>query len=500
MGHEKVFPFIIYCGWNFCIFTFDKFINPPIDMECEPNKNFDIFQLVRQFEEMIQSGNEIYLDEESLQMLMDYYVDEQELVNAGKVAREAVRQYPYNLSFRIRHIELLLQTRELDLAMSSVEDALLIAPYDFEVKLLKARVMIGQKEIDEAEELLEAMKEGADNEEISQIYFLEGLIHELLEDYEEMFESLRFSLYCNPLNEESLRKIWVAAEMINAFEESIILHNKIINEEPYSYLAWYNLGQAYSCVGNYEKALEAYEYAYLIDPKFELGYQDRGDLLFEMGRYAEALVCYNEWYQLAGPDAEQLAQIAHCYLKLGEYDKANRLFKKANRLDPYNDEVYYLLGQCHYAKEEYVSAIHQYHKAIRLENLREEYYAALGSAYCRLGEFAKSHYYYQKAEEIGPEQTYIWKKHGLFLYSIGEHDEALNVLEEGIENTMDTELMYCKAALLVKSDRIEEAMFTLEEALVEKYDGQDTFHEILSGVDLDHNIISLLKFFAPQSG
>lgn len=469
-------------------------------MECESNKNFDIFQLVRQFEEMMLTGNEIYLDEKSFQQLTDYYVNEHELANAGKVTREAVKIYPYNLHFRIQQIELFIQLRQYDQAMTAVEDALLIAPFDFEVKLLKVRVMISQKEIDEAEDLLETMKEGADNEEISQIYFLEGLIHEALEDYEEMFESLRFSLYCNPLNEESLRKIWVAAEMINAFEESIVLHNRIINEEPYSYLAWYNLGQAYSCVGDYEKALNAYEYAYLIEPEFELGYQDRGDLLFELGRYEEALECYNEWYQLSGPDAELLVQIAHCYLKMGDYDKANRLFKKANRLDPYNDEVYYLIGQCHYEKEEYVSAIHQYQKAIRLESLREEYFAALGSAYCRLGEFAKSHYYYQKAEEIGPEQTYIWKKHGLFLYSIGEHEEALNILDEGIENTMDTELMYCKAALLVKSDRIEEAMFTLEEALVEKYDGQETFHEILTGVDLDHNIKSLLKFFAPQSG
>src|SRR5690625_6815507 len=83
--------------------------------------------------------------------------------------------------------------------------------------------------------------------------------------------------------------------MINSFEESIELHKHIINEDPYSYMAWYNLGQAYSCVGQYEKALAAYEYSYLIEPGFELGYQDRGDLFFELGRYKEALECYNEW-------------------------------------------------------------------------------------------------------------------------------------------------------------------------------------------------------------
>src|SRR5690606_15601383 len=86
-----------------------------------------------------------------------------------------------------------------------------------------------------------------------------------------------------------------------------------------------------------------------------------------LGRYKEALECYNEWFHLSGPDAELMVQIAHCYLKMGEYDKASRIFKKANRLDPYNDEVYYLIGRCHYKKGEYVSAIHQYQKAIRLK-------------------------------------------------------------------------------------------------------------------------------------
>ena len=70
-------------------------------MECEPNYNFDIFQLVRQFEDMIQSGIDIYLDEKSLQRLMDYYADEHEYANAGKVAFEAIRHFPYNLNFRV---------------------------------------------------------------------------------------------------------------------------------------------------------------------------------------------------------------------------------------------------------------------------------------------------------------------------------------------------------------------------------------------------------------
>src|SRR5690625_3893926 len=116
--------------------------------------------------------------------------------------------------------------------------------------------------------IIETLKSGADNETLSRIYFLEGLANEAEENFEEMFECLKYSLLCDPLNENSLRKIWVCAEMINSFEESIELHKHIINEDPYSYMAWYNLWQAYSSVGQYQKAFAAYEYSYLSEPGF----------------------------------------------------------------------------------------------------------------------------------------------------------------------------------------------------------------------------------------
>jgi len=468
-------------------------------MKCEPNDNFDISPLVRRFEKMIKSGKRFYHEESEFLKLMEYYAEAHDYMFALKVSGEAMIQYPFNIDFRLRHIESLVRYKDFDQAFEEVEKAAAIAPNDFEVHWMKAKILICKKSIEEALAIIEILKSGADNEALSRIYYLEGLANEAEEDFEEMFECLKYSLLCDPHNENSLRKIWVCAEMINSFQESIELHKHIINEDPYSYMAWYNLGQAYSCEGEYEKALTAYEYAYLIEPGFELGYQDRGDLLFELGRYEEALECYNEWYEIIGPDPELMTLIGHCYLKIGLYNKAAWIFRSARRLDPYNDEIYYLIGECHFQKGEFISAINYYQKALERESLKEEYYAAMASAFCQVGEYTKSHYYYQKAEEIGPDQAYIWKKHGLFLFSIGEHQEALAVLEEGIENTMDADLMYCKAGLLVKINRMSEGMAALEEALLHRYENHQVFHEIVEGIDLDENILSMLKFFAPQS-
>lgn len=467
-------------------------------MECEPNNNFEVLQLVRRFEEMEKTGTSLYYEESDFHKLMEFYIDSFEYRSVLRVLTEAVEQYPYSIDFRLNLINCLIQLKDWKNALTEADKAARIAPADFEVQWIKAKVLLCSKSLDEAAELVENLKNGADNEELGRIYYLEGLLNEAKEDFEEMFECLKYSLLCDPGNQDSLSKIWVCAEMINAFDESIELHLHIINETPYSYMAWYNLGQAQSCQGEYEDALIAYEYSYLIEPDFGPGYQDRGDLLFELGRYKEALECYEEWHRISGPDADLMVLIGHCYLKIGDFSQAGYMLKKAKRLDPYNDEVHFLIGECHFHEGEYVSAIFNYQKAIQRENLREEYYVAMGSAYSRLGEYTKANFYFAKAEEIGPEQAYVWKKHSLFLFSIGQFQEALSVIEEGIENTMDAELMYSKAGMLVKIDRVKEGMVVLEEALMQKYEDQNTFHEIVAGIDLDENILSMFKFFAPQ--
>ena len=54
-----------------------------------------------------------------------------------------------------------------------------------------------------------------------------------------------------------------AVQHIRNYEECVTLHEQIIDENPYSCVAWYNLGLCHSYLGNYEDALEALEFSYL---------------------------------------------------------------------------------------------------------------------------------------------------------------------------------------------------------------------------------------------
>src|SRR3546814_9774721 len=68
-------------------------------------------------------------------------------------------------------------------------------------------------------------------------------------------------------------------DIIDRQEESIAFYQKYIDEEPYSYAAWYNLGNAFNKLGLFEKAIDAYDYAILVRDNFAAAYFNKGNAL-----------------------------------------------------------------------------------------------------------------------------------------------------------------------------------------------------------------------------
>lgn len=93
-------------------------------------------------------------------------------------------------------------------------------------------------------------------------------------------------------------------------------------------MAWYNLGHAYSCLGEYEKAVEALEYSFLINSHFEQGYLDCAELCLQVNMYEKALRCYQEANEMFGPDAELIVYIAECLIKLNRHKEAKLKLQK----------------------------------------------------------------------------------------------------------------------------------------------------------------------------
>ncbi len=461
------------------------------------NNKQAIFELVSRFETMCQSGGVAFPDEESYYLLIDYFQEEYLVDRALEVVDYAIEQHPFSADFFIRKAQLLIDSQREEMAMAALDEAESLAPGDIVIPLLRAESLASLELFEDALLILEELKLNAEPEYLSNIYLTESSVFESMEEYERMFYSLKAALLENHDNKEALERMWICVELSKKFKESIELHEDILDLNPYSHLAWYNLGAAQSYYGNYEEAIEAYEYAFLINENFELAYKDCAEICFELKKYHKALRCYQEVLEHFEPDYYLFQRIGQCYQNLASFAIAKTFFEKAAQLDPFNDEVFFHLGECYFKEENWSKAISYFNHAIRIEDKREEYFSALAEAYFESGDFDKAGPLFREATEIAPEQAEYWIKYARFLVDMGMVEQALDVIDEGEEYTGDTSLMYYRCGCLFVLGKRKEAFILLGNALEDDFYQHNSLFDLMPVLEEDTDVQAIIATYQP---
>lgn len=310
-----------------------------------------------------------------------------------------------------------------------------------------------------------------------------------------MFYSLKQVLEIDPDNNEALEQIWMSVELSKKYDESIALHKALIDNNPYSYRAWFNLGHAYSCTGEYDQAIEALEYAFIINPDFEAAYMDCAEICFQERKYEKAFAIYEESVERFGPDAETLVFMVECLMPLKRYEEAKVLLLKALTIDPYNDEVHFFLGECHHANGKFKSAIKAYNKAIKIEDRREEYHLSIAKSHEALGDIDLANHYYKKATHIASEQNQYWIEYALFAKRHRSIEAALDILNKADLFAVGADLMYHRAACMFELGLRKQALATLEEALMDDISWAQNFIDLCPQVVNDKKVKAMIRYY-----
>ncbi|MBC7885444.1 MAG: hypothetical protein H7X99_08205, partial [Saprospiraceae bacterium] len=448
------------------------------------------------FESKFEQGDVGYLDEKVYLQLLEYYEDEYLFDKALEVVDYAIEQYKYRSEFYIIKARLLLNSHKVNECIILLDIAENMAPFEREISIIRARALAIKKDFAAAQEILDDLTLGATKSDSVEILIAESFIFEHMKDYNAMYDALSKAVIIDSKNEEAMERIWISAELSRRYEDSVDLHKIIIDKDPYNYQAWYNLGHGYNCIWEYEKAIDALEYSFIINPEFESGYLDCADTCLQIRNYEKALEIYVEANNRFGPNNELMVNIAHCFIYMNRIGIAKQWLLKAIKLDGYNDEAYFLLGEC-YAKDlVWYNAINAYHKAIELENRREEYYLGLAKAYLAVEDYNKATINFQMATQTGPEETLYWKEYICFLIKLGLFDEAIQVLDEAEDHTYGADLLYCRAITNFLMKNKGECLELLEEALLEDFDQHSLIFDIAPELKLDKDINSMIRYFA----
>ncbi|HQX43489.1 MAG: tetratricopeptide repeat protein [Saprospiraceae bacterium] len=465
-------------------------------MSRKTKQNPKLSKLIAEFEDSVQSLSPDLWVEKSYHKLISHYEEQGWPERSLQVVDIALKQYKYRIEFYITKVRLLMSLSRYEEALEIVNQAYHLSPYDVEIPLLKAKVLTIQGYEEEALLIIDELKLIFQKTDLQEILLMEAFINESMKDFEKMFYTLKEALTINPNNSKALQQIWVSVEFSKKYEESVELHTEIIDKNPYSYLAWYNLGHAHSCLGEYDKAMEALEYSFLINNKFEQGYMDCAELALQMGAYEKAFQCYSEANEMFGPDTELVAFMAECLIKLNRYKEAKNILQKTISQDPFNDEVFYYLGECYLKEENWEFALKYFLEALEIDEYREEYHAGAAKAYENLSNLRKAEIHYNKAARCGQEQSQYWAMYIKFLLQQNNLTKAEKVLLRADKYSVGADLCYCKIALQLLSGDRSGAIVGLEEVLQDDAAGSDLLFELIPSLKEDQEIRGMIRYFA----
>ncbi len=162
---------------------------------------------------------------------------------------------------------------------------------------------------------------------------------------------------------------------------------------------YYEIANDYFDRGDYDKAIENYNMAILLNPLFSEAYFGR----------------------------------ALCYYKLKDFDKAIQDYTKAIELDPKNPIIYNNRGDAYYRKQQFGEAIKDYDKAIMLNpNYMKAYYNR-GLCYASLEQYDKAVDDFKKVTELKPDFPEAWHLLGLAYEYSNDIDNAIRAYQKALE-------------------------------------------------------------------
>lgn len=426
----------------------------------------ELRELLRQFDNLKNGRSHSFIDEDSFEKIINYFQDKEDLPRAMEAAESGSEHFPYSASLLLKKADILLSNRRYKEALEVIEQAGLLDSGDINLYILKTDAYLALDQQEKAVALLEEALGLFEGEERLELLFELADVYDDYENFDKVFDCLKMILEEEPNNEEALYKICFWTDFTGRNEESIRLHQQIINEYPYNELAWFNLGAAYQGIKLYEKSIDAYQYAITIDEKFDYAYRNMGDAYIRLRKYKEAIEVLEKVNELAKPEEVIFEAIGHCYDRLKNFAQARIYYRKASHMRQDDSKLYYKIACTYFNEGQWQSCLKQIETALRIHRTQAEYNLLAGECKMQLGLYKEAVQYFSAVVAARPRNTAGWESLIRCLYKGEFFEEALDQSEAALAVSGGKPLfLFYKAAVLFSLGRSKEALLQLESAM-----------------------------------
>ena len=449
------------------------------------------FSLTR-FESMLKTNDVLFFDSNEFESIALYYLENGKMALAKKAVKLGLTQHPGSSVLKLLKVEILVFEDKLDLAEELLNQIEALEGPNEEIYIQKASILSKKDQHLEAIETLEMGLEISLDE--AEFHSLMGMEYLFLEDFESAKQSYIKCLEVDDEDYSALYNVMYCFDFLEQKGAAIEYLNQFLDKNPYSEIAWHQLGKQYFDLKKYKKALAAFDFAIISDDYFIGAYLEKGKVLEKLGKYNEAIENYNITLTLDDPSSFAYLRIGKCYEKLGLEDLALKHYRQTVHEDPLLDKGWIAITDYFIKKKNFQKALYYINKAINIDEENVLYWKRFAKINNRLNLLEEAERGYRRSLELGNYELETWIRRCDILTGLGEYETAIHNLLQATEFYPETaEIEFRLAGLYFTLHELEKGQFHLHNGLKLDFEYYIIIEELFPKVFSGSRVKNIIK-------
>lgn len=441
------------------------------------NEEEDYNLSLSKFESMLKTNKVLFFDSEEFEEIILHYIDSGKTSLAKKALKLALEQHPKSTGLKLVQVEMLVYEDQLDLADKMLNELYAIEPNNEEIYIQKANICSKRDQHEKAVELLKIALQYTDD--YADVYNLIGMEYLFMDNLEMAKDSFIKCLEEDLEDQSALYNVVYCFEFLDQNKEAIAYLNQYIEKNPYSEIAWHQVGRLHYGLKEYEEALRAFNYATLIDDEFMGAFMEKAKALERLKMYAEAIESYERTIELDDATSYALLRIGKCHERLGNTALAIKYYNQTVHEAPLLDKGWIAITDFYVREKNFQKALFYVNKALAIDNQNQMYWKRYATINKQMNFFEEAEFGYRKAVEFGDYQLDTWLFWVDILQFLGEFDSAIQTLLQATEYfPEENEIEYRLAGLYFMIQDKTKAKFHLSNGLRLNFDNYILMEEL----------------------
>ena len=433
------------------------------------NEEEDYNLSLSKFESMLKTNKVLFFDSEEFEEIILHYIDTGKTSLAKKALKLALEQHPKSTGLKLVQVEMLVYEDQLDVADKMLNELYAIEPNNEEIYIQKANICSKRDQHEKAVELLKIALKYTDD--YADVYNLIGMEYLFMDNLEMAKDSFIKCLEEDIEDQSALYNVVYCFEFLDQNKEAIQYLNQYIEKNPYSEIAWHQIGRLHYGLKEYEEAIRAFNYATLIDDEFMGAFMEKAKALERLKHYKEAIESYERTIELDDATSYALLRIGKCHERLGNTALAIKYYNETVHEDPLLDKGWIAITDFYVREKNFQKALFYVNKALAIDNQNQMYWKRYATINKQLNFFEEAEFGYRKAVEFGDYQLDTWLFWVDILQFLGEFDNAIHTLLQATEYfPEENEIEYRLAGLYFMIQDTTKAKFHLSNGLRLNFD------------------------------